>query len=179
MEGREVVRLTRMIERRLGNVHDAAGIAATLAILHEMLNYFFSYETTNVFVNSEYTYKLYMAFFSDAADVKAEQSEFAFDKLKKYLKENLERNISVDEMANYMDLSYTHFSRIFSKAIGISPMHYLQDMRFKAAIDYLCDESLSVKEIAYLCGIRDQNYFCRLFKKKFGVSPGKYREKEI
>ncbi|MDR1470448.1 MAG: AraC family transcriptional regulator [Spirochaetaceae bacterium] len=37
---------------------------------------------------------------------------------------------------------------------------------------------MSIKEAAVLCGICDVNYFCRLFRKRYGISPGKYREKE-
>jgi AraC-like DNA-binding protein len=56
---------------------------------------------------------------------------------------------------------------------------YLEDQHLKIAMGLLFDEHISVKETAIRCGIYDVNYFCRLFRKRYGISPGKYREKEI
>jgi AraC-like DNA-binding protein len=42
----------------------------------------------------------------------------------------------------------------------------------------LLDQCITVKEVAAQCGFYDENYFCRLFRKRFGISPGKYKEKE-
>jgi AraC-like DNA-binding protein len=61
--------------------------------------------------------------------------------------------------------------------MGKSPRMYLEDLRLKTAIGLLFDKSASVKETAALCGIYDVNYFCRLFKKRYGISPGKYKER--
>ena len=82
-------------------------------------------------------------------------------------------------MAEVLNLSRSHFTRLFSKEMGISPRMYLEDLRLKTAMDLLFKEQISVKETAALCGIYDVNYFCRLFKKRYGISPGKYKEKEI
>jgi AraC-like DNA-binding protein len=60
--------------------------------------------------------------------------------------------------------------------MGISPRLYLEELRLKTAMDILFREGSSVKEAAIQCGIPDVNYFCRLFKKRFGISPGKYRD---
>jgi AraC-like DNA-binding protein len=53
---------------------------------------------------------------------------------------------------------------------------YLEDLRLKTAMEALFGEGLHVKEAAARCGIYDVNYFCRIFKKRYGISPGKYRE---
>jgi AraC-like DNA-binding protein len=79
-------------------------------------------------------------------------------------------------MAEVMHLSRSHFSRLFSKELGMSPRMYLEDIRLKTAIDILFQEGTSIKETAARCGIYDVNYFCRLFKKRYGISPGKYKE---
>jgi AraC-like DNA-binding protein len=60
--------------------------------------------------------------------------------------------------------------------MGISPRLYLEDLRLKTAMGILYNERSSVKETAMRCGFNDVNYFCRLFKKRFGISPGKFKE---
>jgi AraC-like DNA-binding protein len=52
---------------------------------------------------------------------------------------------------------------------------YLEDLRLKAAAELLLGKGVTVKETAARCGIYDVNYFCRVFKKHFGVSPGNYK----
>ena len=61
---------------------------------------------------------------------------------------------------------------------GVSPVEYLLSCRLQQAELLLKTTSLLVKEVASGTGFRDVNYFCRLFRKKYGVSPGAYRARE-
>ncbi|MDR1655437.1 MAG: AraC family transcriptional regulator, partial [Treponema sp.] len=92
-----------------------------------------------------------------------------------FLKANLYRDIQVEEMADFMRMSRSHFTRIFGREMGMSPRIYLEDLRLKTAAETLFEEGAQVKEAAARCGIYDANYFCRRFKKHFGMSPGKYK----
>jgi AraC-like DNA-binding protein len=179
MIGREAIRITRMIERHLGNVLDTADAPRTLALLYEILDKLFSGEINDPFINSCYTYRICMMLLEElggSGDVLREQP---FAELMQFLKDNLCRDISVEEMAEVMNLSRSHFTRIFNREMGMSPRMYLEDLRLKTAMGLLYKEQKSVKETAALCGIYDVNYFCRLFRKRYGISPGKYKEKEI
>jgi transcriptional regulator GlxA family with amidase domain len=60
-----------------------------------------------------------------------------------------------------------------------TPRKYLEDLRLKTAIELLFDEQFNVKKTAAACGFSDENYFCRLFKNRYGLSPGKYRGDEL
>jgi AraC-like DNA-binding protein len=173
--GREAIRLTRMIEKSAGCVIDASGIPDTISLLHELTGKLFAGEIQDPFKNSEYTYRLCMTVLQETAGIKQTGEKHSFDELKGFLKTNIFRDISVDEMAEVMRLSRSHFTRLFSKDMGMSPRLYLEDLRLKTAMDILFREGSSVKEAAIQCGIPDVNYFCRLFKKRFGISPGKYR----
>ena len=179
MIGREAIRITHMIERHLGNVLNTDRISATLSLLYEMLDRLFSGKIDDPFVNSCYTYRLCMTLLGEMGDFGAKTGEQPFVELVQFLKDNLYRDISVEEMAEVMNLSRSHFSRLFSKEMGLSPRMYLEDLRLKTAMGLLFKEQISVKETAALCGIYDVNYFCRLFRKRYGISPGKYKEKEI
>jgi AraC-like DNA-binding protein len=179
MIGREAIRITHMIERHLGNVLDTANAPQTLALLYEMLDKLFSGEIHDPFVNSYYTYRICMMLLEELGGGGSARREQLFEELIKFLKNNLYRDISVEEMAEMMNLSRSHFTRLFNQEMGLSPRMYLEDLRLKTAMGLLFKEQLSVKEAATICGIYDVNYFCRLFKKRYGISPGKYKEKEI
>ncbi|MDR2071299.1 MAG: AraC family transcriptional regulator [Treponema sp.] len=173
--GREAIRITRMIEQRLGNLIAAGLIPRTLEFLCETLQKFFQEEIKDPFINSSYTYRLCMLLLEETEDSSETGNRQSFERLKIFLRENIRRDILVEEMAEFMRLSRSHFTRIFSSAMGMSPRLYLEDLRLKTAADILLKEDVSVKEAACRCGIYDVNYFCRLFKKRHGISPGKYR----
>ncbi|MDR0706573.1 MAG: helix-turn-helix transcriptional regulator [Treponema sp.] len=179
MIGREAIRITKMIERHLGNALETDRTKRTLSLLYEMLDKLFSGEINDPFINSCYTYRLCMMLLEELSDTGGALREQPFEELIRFLKENLRRNISVEEMAEVMRLSRAHFTRLFSREMGMSPRMYLEDLRLKTAMELLFKEQVSVKETASLCGIYDVNYFCRLFRKRYGISPGKYREKDI
>jgi AraC-like DNA-binding protein len=176
--GREAIRITRMVEQRLGPVLSSAGKPKTLALLYEILEKLFSGEIHNPFINSSYTYRLCMTFLEESGGDEENRGGRSFDVLKAFLRDNLRRDISVEEMAEIMGLSRSHLTRLFSREMGMSPRMYLEDLRLKTAMGILFEEKASIKETAARCGISDVNYFCRLFKKRYGISPGKYKEKE-
>lgn len=179
MVGREAIRLTRMIERHLGNIFETGNTGSTISLLYEILDKLFSGEINDPFTNSCYSYRLYMAFLEEFGGKAFTTNEQPFEQLIRFLKDNLYRDIPVEEMAEVMHFSRTHFTRLFSKEMGLSPRMYLEDLRLKTAMRLLFQEQKSVKETAACCGIYDTNYFCRLFKKRYGISPGKYKEKGI
>ena len=179
MIGREAMRITRMIERNLGNLLNTDKTGKTLSLLYEMLNKLFSGVIDDPFSNSCYTYQLCMTLLGEIGDFSDKIEKQPFKELIQFLKENLYRDISVEEMAEVMRLSRSHFTRLFSREMGLSPRMYLEDLRLKTAMGLLFNEQISVKETAALCGIYDVNYFCRLFRKRYGISPGKYKERAL
>ncbi|MDR3147884.1 MAG: AraC family transcriptional regulator [Treponema sp.] len=174
--GREAIRITRMIEKYIGRVIDASSVPHTVARFYNLLEKLFSGGIQDPFKNSAYSYNLCMTFLEENTAAQQAGVKHPFGELKDFLRSNIFRDISVAEMADVMHLSRSHFTRIFSQEMGISPRLYLEDLRLRTAMDILFREGSSVKEAAIQCGIPDVNYFCRLFKKRFGISPGKYRE---
>jgi len=84
--------------------------------------------------------------------------------------------ISNQELASICGISVTHFRRIFTELHGSSPIEYLNKVRINRAKDMLIYNLYSTDEIARLIGIDDVNYFCRLFKKKVGVTPAQFKK---
>ena len=78
--------------------------------------------------------------------------------------------------ARKMGLSFSHFRKLFATVVGRSPYEHLLSCRIKEAIFKLRnDSSLTVKEIAHSLNFNDYPHFCRTFRKRTGMSPGKYR----
>ena len=176
MIGREVVRINKMIEKRIGNVTHDESCPLTLSLFCEIIDKLFSGAINSSFENSSYTYQLFMRFLAETGVSRAAPKEEPFLKIKEFIKQNVQRDISVEEMAEIMQLSCSHFNRIFGREMGMSPRSYLEDFRIKMAMDILFEENMTVKEAAARCGFYDSNHFCRVFKKRYGISPGRYKE---
>ncbi len=110
----------------------------------------------------------------DSAEPEREAPGFVYE-VEQFCKRNFSRPIGVEDMARVARLSRYHFSRKFGSARGISPGRYLAGLRLDEATRLLTIGGLSVKEVAEQCGYRDANYFCKVFRKNFGVTPGTVR----
>lgn len=91
------------------------------------------------------------------------------------MKEHVEGNISLSDVAKNANLSNSHFSSIFKQITGLSPINYYNDLKVQKACDYLKYSDILVKEISFKLGILDVQYFSRLFIKTMGITPLKYR----
>lgn len=78
-------------------------------------------------------------------------------------------------LARRLHVSYTSFRRAFARQTGMGPHQYLLQLRIAHARTLLAGGGRSVKEIAAECGFEGEPYFCRLFKKRTGLTPGQWR----
>lgn len=78
-------------------------------------------------------------------------------------------------MCAQLGVSNSYFSSIFKKEVGKSFISYLTDYRMDIAEDLVLNTDEKSYTIAEKVGYLDANYFSYVFKKKFGVSPSKYR----
>ncbi|MHB8963859.1 MAG: AraC family transcriptional regulator [Saccharofermentanales bacterium] len=83
---------------------------------------------------------------------------------------------TVQDIADYVGLERTYFSKIFRITTGMSPQEYLITYRMEKAAHLIETTRLSFKQIGASVGIPNEYYFSRLFKKTKGVSPKKFRE---
>jgi len=96
-----------------------------------------------------------------------------------YFSKNIGEMLTLENMASAVNLSASHFSFLFKKKTGFSPIEYFNHLKVQKASQYLLFTDLRVKEIALELGINDPYYFTRMFTKLMGLSPNKYREKKI
>jgi len=90
------------------------------------------------------------------------------------LEENIDKRLSVSDIAELCNMSVPNLKKIFKKYTGKGVMEYFSDMKINIA-KTLLKEGKSVKETAYALGFYDQNYFNVFFKRETGISPGKYK----
>lgn len=94
-----------------------------------------------------------------------------------YMAENLERRLTLKQVADYVGLSVSNFSMKFHRETGCSPIAYINRLRIEQACYMLKATDMHVNQICYKVGINDALYFSRIFSKHTGVSPTEYRQK--
>ncbi|WP_320129138.1 helix-turn-helix domain-containing protein [uncultured Sphaerochaeta sp.] len=92
-----------------------------------------------------------------------------------YLSLHASSQVSRWQLAEAVNVSEDYLTRIFRKEIGLSPWDYLNRHRIFLAENLLRQTGLTINEIASQTGFQDQAYFCRVFKKIKGLSPGFFR----
>ena len=97
------------------------------------------------------------------------------NRVKDYIAANLDKELSLREMAGIASLSRFHFARAFKAAIGETPHRYVVSQRLQRAKALLSARAFSLTEIATVCGFANQAHFSRTFKQATGLTPGAYR----
>ncbi|MBP1663951.1 MAG: AraC family transcriptional regulator [Bacteroidetes bacterium] len=92
-----------------------------------------------------------------------------------FMRENMNRNLTLKDIADYVRYSPSHISSLFKRKTGCSPLNYLIDLKIKKACYYLCFTELKINQICMMVGIEDPLYFSRIFTKKMSVSATEYR----
>lgn len=95
----------------------------------------------------------------------------------RYMEENYMESISLEDIAKYTGVSPQHFSKTFKEEIGMNYIDWLSKLRIENAKKMMQEEKCTVREICYMVGYNDPNYFSRIFKKMEGVSPTEYISK--
>jgi AraC-like DNA-binding protein/uncharacterized RmlC-like cupin family protein len=96
-----------------------------------------------------------------------------------FMQKNLDKMLTLNSLAASVHLSASHFSFLFRKKTGFSPIEHFNHLKVQKACQYLLFTDLRIKEIANKLGIEDQYYFSRMFTKIMGMSPVAYRIKRI
>jgi len=122
--------------------------------------------------------KIFIAALSALMKIDSQQKEnvenIIIRKAKKYIAGNYGSDISLDEVADYLGLSSTYFSRLFHRLVGETFIEYITDIRIEAAKKLLAEQRYKVYEISEMVGFSSSNYFRTLFKKRTGSTPNEY-----
>ncbi len=91
------------------------------------------------------------------------------------IRESLEADLTIQQIAAEMGVSYSNFRKLFKEFTGISPSLYQQDLRLQRAKELLTTTDLSIKQIAYQLRFDSPDYFSSKFKTKTGMKPSAFR----
>ncbi|RED51953.1 helix-turn-helix domain-containing protein [Cohnella phaseoli] len=108
--------------------------------------------------------------FTGSADVLLRQAKL-------YIRDNLSRDLSLREIAAYLNVSERHLSRLFSGGIRENFTNYVRGERVRRAAELLAESDLAIKEIAEATGFSSVHYFTRVFLREKKLPPGHFRRK--
>ena len=94
----------------------------------------------------------------------------------KYVEEHYTEKLTIDDMAKLTFYSKSYFMKFFKVHMGTGFTEYLNDYRLTMAARLLKSSDESILMIAEESGFDNLSYFNRIFKRKYGVSPGSYRK---
>ncbi len=96
-----------------------------------------------------------------------------------YIEHHYTEKITVTELAKMSHYSPRHFMRIFSDSYHTTPQKYILSLRLRHACMLLRETDLSIEDTALQSGFGDGNYFSRIFRQHFGITPREYRTADI
>jgi AraC family transcriptional regulator len=94
-----------------------------------------------------------------------------------YMRENLDKDIGLQELADGVNLSRFYFCSAFRMATGYTPHEYLTRMRIEVARRFLTVPSMPITDIALAVGYQTPSAFAAAFRRLVGVSPREYRRR--
>lgn len=92
-----------------------------------------------------------------------------------FMKKNICINLSLQEISSEANMGKYHFSHMFKKYYGISPIQYFNSQKMEVACRLLTETNDNIEEIAEQIGYENVSYFRKVFKNYFGISPSVYR----
>ncbi|WP_456287485.1 response regulator [Paenibacillus sp. AK002] len=100
----------------------------------------------------------------------------AVSRMKRFIRDHLSQDISLQAIADHMYMHPVHVSRLFKLETGFNVSDYVLRLKMEQAAELLADHSLKNFEIALKLGYHNPNYFIRVFKKYYSVTPQEYRK---
>jgi len=85
-------------------------------------------------------------------------------------------DLSLEEMAQSVDLSTAHFARMFHKSTGETPHQFIMRQRVERAKAMLRAANARILDVAVACGFKTQQHFAQVFRNVCGISPTRYRQ---
>jgi AraC family transcriptional regulator len=96
-------------------------------------------------------------------------------RVREYIEADLERDLSIQALAEVVGLSPQHFAVLFRESTGFTPHQYVNHRRIACAQELLKIENLTLVEISLQCGFSSQSQFITTFRKLAGMTPGRFR----
>lgn len=176
LHGREVARLWRSIESRLGTLASFTPDSRPVTCVARIVAAALQDDIPDAFTASALAYELVMTLAAEARmPSAAHHAGPAIERARLYAETHLHEPLTVDTLAKQAGLSRYHFSRLFAAQTGLAPAAWIIEQRVREAARLLRGTRLPLKEIAEHCGFPNANYLCRVFRRHSGMPPASYR----
>lgn len=97
-----------------------------------------------------------------------------------YIDQNFSRPLTLEVMAEITGVTPQHLCTVFKKTTNVRVFQYINSVRIKKSKELLLQNpQMQIKEIAYLTGFEDANYFCTVFKNLEQISPNQFRKLQL
>lgn len=106
-------------------------------------------------------------------------SENSINRVLHYMNDNVERKLTISELAGMAGLSKSYFYRQFYKQMSVSPIEYFIRMKINKAAILLLKTSMSISQIAAKLGFGSSEYFSRTFKRVLGITASEFRKQNF
>jgi len=129
---------------------------------------------------SEYIQKTFARFADqNRAETEEDKNDILVDTIKEMIESDyMNMNLSLQSVADSLGMSDKYVGRQFKKRENIGVAEYINDVRLRYAVKLLEKERYTVKEIMEKVGFGNESQFFRVFKKRYGVTPGEYRVRQ-
>ena len=172
--GSELIRLAGELRRRSGAVSPLYGTAGTVSLANSIIDMIIA-GTLTPHQASSMAYSFLMQMLSVSESVPSGSGIDIHQAVHEYCLAHMENHPDINELASVAGFSRGHFYRKFKEETGKNPHEFVIDLKMRFAMRKLQTENITVKEVAAACGFDDPSYFCKVFKKSFGVSPAMFR----
>jgi two-component system, response regulator YesN len=123
-----------------------------------------------------FTHNLYSEALSNVTRFIKSRKSIDVKQIEFYLESNYQWGVTLEQTANQFYISKEYLSKVFKEKTGTSFSDYVTALRMNKAKELVMEAKVPLKEIPELVGYADLAYFYRVFKKYFGVTPGKMHE---
>ncbi|MDN3017525.1 AraC family transcriptional regulator [Paenibacillus sp. BSR1-1] len=103
---------------------------------------------------------------------------YTVTRMMRYIEEHATLSFRVEDVARHAGLSVSRSVHLFKSSVGKTMIEYMQEIRLSAAIEQMKYTTMTLEQIAINCGFGTYPYFHKVFKKKYGMSPGTYRRQD-
>ena len=104
------------------------------------------------------------------------KGEIRMSQIRSFVNCNFAREISIEEVVAHVGMNKSAFCTFIKKETGMTFTNYVNDFRLSLAAASLKESDLTISETGASVGLTDTPYFCRIFKKKYGMTPTEYRK---
>lgn len=113
------------------------------------------------------------------AEKKKGLKHFIIERAVKYIHDNYQNDIAVQDMASYLNMNQSYLSVLFKKEMGQTISNYLSMIRIEKAKEYLINHNVKIHDITTLVGYQTPSYFTYQFKRHVGCTPAEFRERQL